>query len=80
MNVSAIKKLVENASLDQLKASEEALLNEQPLPVDVDGEDEGEKLTHVLAAIFCKETMEKEGININQAVRLYSQRVRDSIN
>lgn len=80
MNVAAIKKLVEAYSLQQLNQAEDDLMNERALSIEIDGEDEGEKLTHTLAAIFCKQEMEKSDININQAVRLYSQRVRDSIN
>jgi len=56
------------------------LLNEETLEITVEGKDEGEQLTHVLAAVFCQEEMAKTDININQVVRLYSQRVRGSIN
>lgn len=80
MNIQIIKHLVETYSIDQLKQAEEDIINEAPLAIEVEGVDQGEQLTHTLAAIFCKEVMEKEGLNINQAVRAYSQRVRDSIN
>lgn len=80
MNIQIIKHLVDTYTIQQLKQAEEDLLNEQALKIEVEGVDEGEQLTHTLAAIFCKEIMEKEGLNINQAVRAYSQRVRDSIN
>lgn len=80
MNVAAIKKLVEAYSIQQLNQAEDDLINERALSIEIDGEDEGEKLTHILAAVFCKQEMDKSAININQAVRLYSQRVRDSIN
>jgi hypothetical protein len=80
MNVQSIKKLIENYSMEELKSAEEALLNESILAIEVEGEDEGEMLTHLLAAMFCKEEMSKSDININQAIRMYSHRVRNSIN
>jgi hypothetical protein len=79
MNVAAIKQLVEVYSVEQLLKAEEDLLNELQPSIEIAGADEGEKLTHVLAAIFCKHEMEKENMNINQALRLYSQRVRGSL-
>lgn len=80
MNIQIIKKLTETYTVEQLNAAEDDLLNERPLSIEVEGKDEGEKLTHILAAAYCKQEMQASGININQAVRLYSQRVRDSIN
>lgn len=80
MNVAAIKKAVELYNLDELRKAEDDLLNEQALSIEIEGQDEGEKLTHILAAIFCKHEMHHAGINLNQALRLYSQRVRSSIN
>ena len=80
MNAGSIKKAVELYSLDELMKAEDALLNEQLPEIEIEGSDEGEKLTHVLAAIFCKHEMQHSGLNLNQAIRLYSQRVRNSIN
>ncbi|MCC6818260.1 MAG: hypothetical protein IT245_05170 [Bacteroidia bacterium] len=80
MNVQIIKKIVEAYSVEQLKQAESDLLNEIPLQIEVEGVDEGEQLTHILAAIFCKEEMASTGVNINLAIRAYSQRVRNSIN
>ena len=80
MNINIIKHLVETYTTEQLQTAEQALLNEETLAIEVEGKDEGEQLTHILAAVFCQEEMTKTGININQAVRLYSQRVRGSIN
>lgn len=80
MNIQIIKHIVETYSAEQLKQAEDDLLNERPLQIDIEGVDEGEKLTHTLAALFCQEVMASEGLNINQAVRAYSQRVRGSIN
>jgi hypothetical protein len=79
MNIAIIKQLVDAYKLEQLVKAEEDLLNEMNPEIEVGGADEGEKLTHILAAIFCKHEMERENININQAIRMYSQRVRGSL-
>lgn len=78
MKIPAIKKAVENYSVEELMAAEAALLEEQQPAIDIEGADEGEKLTHVLAAIFVKAEIEK-GSDLMTAVRAYSQRVRNSI-
>lgn len=80
MNIAIIKKIVDLYSIEQLQAAEANLMDEKPLGIEIEGKDEGEKLTHILAAIFCKEEMAKTGVNLNLAIRAYSQRVRDSIN
>jgi len=78
MQIPIIKKLVEHYSLAQLKSAEEAMMEEQMPAIEVEGKDEGECLTHVLAAIYIKEKME-QGVAFNQALRDFSQRVRNSI-
>ncbi len=79
MKTTSIKQLVEHYSLLQLEAAELALQDEQPAGIEVEGHDEGEQLTHVLAAIYIKKQMEQKGIAFNQALRDFSQRVRKSI-
>jgi hypothetical protein len=79
MKLPVIKQLVEDESLDTLRACETALYEEQPTPTTVEGHDEGEKLTHVLAAIWIKEQMVAKGITYQAASREYSKRVRTSI-
>ncbi len=78
MQIPVIKKLVESYSLVQLQAAEEAMMEEQKPAIEVEGKDEGECLTHVLAAIYIKEKIE-QGVAFNQALRDFSQRVRNSI-
>ncbi|MBK6984515.1 MAG: hypothetical protein IPL10_10425 [Bacteroidetes bacterium] len=78
MQIPVIKKLVEQYSLAQLQSAEEAMMEEQKPAIDVEGKDEGECLTHVLASIYIKEKME-QGTAFNQALRDFSQRVRKSI-
>ena len=78
MQIPIIKKLVEAYSLIQLKDAEDAMLEEQKPAIEVEGKDEGDCLTHVLASIYIKEKME-QGTAFNQALRDFSQRVRNSI-
>jgi hypothetical protein len=79
MKIPAIKKAAETYSLEQLREAEAALYEEQQPSISVDGADEGEVLTHVLAAIWIKEEMEKSGNDLNTCLRAYTQRVRNSI-
>lgn len=79
MKIPAIRNLVDNFPLDELKSAEEALIEEEPLPFKVEGEDEGEKLTHILAAIFILERMREKDIEFKAALREYTQKVRESI-
>lgn len=79
MQIPVIKKLVELYSISQLKEAEDALLNEQKPSIEVDGKDEGECLTHVLASIYIKEHIEKNNSSFNLALRDFTQRVRKSI-
>ena len=78
MQIPVIKKLVEQYSLAQLQSAEEAMMEEQKPAIEVEGKDEGECLTHVLAAIYIKEKVD-QGVAFNQALRDFSQRVRKSI-
>lgn len=79
MKIPEVKKLVENQSIEELMAAEEALVEESELPITVRGEDEGEKLTHILAAIFILERMKNQGVDFKTALREYTRRVRESI-
>ena len=79
MKIPSIKKLVDQYSLPQLKTAEEAILEEQQPAIEVEGDDEGEQLTHVMAAQFIKEEMEQKGVDYLTALRSYSGRVRNSI-
>jgi uncharacterized protein (DUF2267 family) len=79
MKIPAIKKLVESYSLPQLQEAEAALLEEQKPLIEIEGDDEGEQLTHVLASIYIKDKMEHHNTPFSQALRDFSQRVRNSI-
>jgi hypothetical protein len=79
MKIPVIKKLVENESLEALTAAEEALMEEQPLAIEVEGDDEGEQLTHVIAAAWILNYMEDNGVDFKTALREYTKKVRVSI-
>lgn len=79
MKIPVVKKLVENHTIDELREAEDALIDEKLLPFEVGGDDEGEKLTHILAAIFVLERMTHEGIDFKAALRNYTRMVRESI-
>lgn len=79
MKIPAIKKLVENYSLVQLQEAENAIMEEQKPAIEIEGDDEGECLTHILASIYIKDKMENHATPFNQALRDFSQRVRNSI-
>lgn len=74
-----IKGLVESASVEQLREAEAALLEEQQPSISVPGADEGEQLTHVLAAIYVHERIAADGVDAMTAIREYAKRVRSSI-
>jgi hypothetical protein len=79
MKIAAIKALTEKHELADLKKAEEALLNEQKPVIHIEGEDEGEQLTHVMAAIWIKEYMAQHNADLKTALRAYTDRVRSSI-
>ena len=78
MKLPEIKRLAQSHSLDELKAAENALYDEATPAIEVHGDDAGEKLTHILAAQDIVTNMQK-GMSLSEAVRAYSQRVRNSI-
>lgn len=78
MKIAAIKKAVESFSVEQLASAEEALLNGEILSIEIGGDDEGEQLTHIIAAKEIKMEVEK-GVDSKTALRNYTQRVRNSI-
>ena len=80
MKIPAIKKLVENASMEDLIAVEEEIVERECCTLlEVDGDDEGEQLTHILAAIYIKDQITNEGQDFKTALREYTKKVRESI-
>lgn len=80
MKIPEIKRLIETYSLEELQKAEESLMEETSPSIEINGIDEGEQLTHAMAAIWCKKTIEVKQIPINDAVREYTLKVRKSIN
>jgi tetrahydromethanopterin S-methyltransferase subunit A len=79
MKVPAIRKLVNQYSVDELQSAEEALYEEKPMPIEVEGKDEGEQLTHVIAALWIKNDMAQNNLELGKSLRNYTQKVRSSI-
>jgi hypothetical protein len=79
MKIPAIKRLIENYSIHDLLAAEEAIIEEQQPAIEVEGEDEGEQLTHVLAAVWILNDMMDNGNEFKTSLREYTKKVRVSI-
>ena len=80
MKIPAIKKIVEAGySLEMLDEAEEALINEQQPSIEIEGEDDGEQLTHIFAAKWIMEDMQSSGNDFKTSLRNYTQKVRNSI-
>jgi hypothetical protein len=79
MNVSAIKKLVEGVSVAELKQAEADLINERALQIEVEGADDGEKLTHIFAAIWILDKMNTDGLGFTTACAQYTKKLWESI-
>lgn len=79
MKISVIKELVDIYSLEDLKKAEDAIAEERTPEIHIEGEDEGEQLTHAYAAIRILEAMEFEDKDFKTALRDFTSRVRSSI-
>lgn len=79
MQIPVIKKMVELRTIDELEQAENCLLEEKDMPFVVEGEDDGEVLTHIMAATWIVEKMAADDIPFPKALRAYTERVRTSI-
>lgn len=79
MKIPAIKRLLEKYDLQVLQEAEARLIEDVPLDIDVEGDDEGEQLTHIIAAIYIGEMMGRDKVDFKTALRDYTSRVRGSI-
>lgn len=79
MKLPVIKKLVENHTAAELEAAEAAIAEGETPAIEIQGEDEGEQLTHAYAALTIKQDMEQNGKDLKTALRDYTSRVRQSI-
>lgn len=79
MKLPVIKKLVEMYTLEELMAAELAISEGEKPAIEIEGEDEGEQLTHAYAAVTIRQEMELNDKDLKTALREYTNRVRDSI-
>jgi hypothetical protein len=79
MNIAVIKKLVEEISIEDLKAAGTTMEEGETPSLQIEGKDEGEQLTHILASIWIKEDMQKNNHDVRTSIRRYSEKVRKSI-
>lgn len=80
MNIASVRALVEaEHTVQTLQAAEEALLEGSTPSIEILGEDEGEQLTHVMAAKWVREHMAATNDDVMTSIRAYTQRVRASI-
>lgn len=79
MKIPVIRKLVNQYTVTELQAAEEALYDEKSLPIEVEGDDEGEQLTHIIAALWVKNDMFQNNTELGKSLRNYTQKVRSSI-
>ena len=78
MKIPVIRKLVELHTLEELQAAEAAIAEGLEHRIEVEGEDEGEKLTHAFAAMEIKGQVD-QGVEFKEALRNFTQRVRNCI-
>lgn len=78
MKIAAIRKLLK-VDIDVLRKAEEDLAEELPLEIEVEGDDEGDQLTHLFGAIWIKEQVESGEMDEKTALRAFTQKVRNSI-
>jgi len=79
MQLSVVRQLVNDHDIATLQAAEAAILEGQKTEIEVEGVDEGEQLTHVMAAIWVLHEMKENNVPLNKAVRNYTVKVRNSI-
>jgi hypothetical protein len=79
MRIAAIKQLVSDYSLEELRKAEEDLMEERHPSIDLGPDEVGDQLTHTIAAIQILEEVEN-GVDEKTALRNFTQRVRNSIN
>ncbi|HXA02721.1 MAG TPA: hypothetical protein VNW99_12075 [Cytophagaceae bacterium] len=80
MKIPAIKKLIETHTLIELLKAETQLMEGELPSIMVEGDDEGEQLTHIIAAMWIMEEIKNRDIDFKEALREYTKKVRESIN
>lgn len=77
MKASVIRKVAEKYTYEELEAAAEVIAEEERDPLGIDGEDLGEKLTHVMLAMRIRQKVESEGMELRVAFREQLGEVRD---
>jgi SepF-like predicted cell division protein (DUF552 family) len=80
MKIPAIKKLVEIYQTEDLKKAENDIIEGNLVSILVEGSDEGEQLTHIIAALWIMDEMKDKKSEFKEALREYTKKVRESIN
>lgn len=79
MKIPVIKDLVDKYTHQQLKKAENDLVEGKALQIEAEGQDEGEQLTHIIAAAWILEEMKNKNLEFKDALREYTKKVRESI-
>lgn len=78
MKLPAIKKLLK-VDIEELRKAEELLAEEKEPQLKIEGDDQGDKLTHVFGAIWVKEQIAAGTMDEKEALRAFTKKVRGSI-
>jgi hypothetical protein len=78
MNIAEIKRLATTYTKEELEIGEAQLMKNKPLHIEVIGESNAQKLTHILGAIIVQDAVKVEKKSVIEAIRLFANRVRKS--
>ena len=78
MRRDIVKILLDTQTRENIVDAKEALVQGQALPFSVEGADEGEKLTNLLAALYVLDWVQ-QGADFDTALRHYSTQIREAV-
>jgi len=79
MNITVIRRLAETFDESSLLRAEADILDGNEPLIEVPGDDEGDKLTHVIGALWVTQRISSTGSDTIQALREYARKIRTSI-
>lgn len=79
MKINVVKKLAEEYDIEKMNHLVGQLENGETLSHPVEGDDEGEQLTHLLGATWILEQMKANNTDLRTELRNFAGRVRESI-
>jgi hypothetical protein len=79
MKIGVIRRLAELHDLQDLESAEKAIVDGEAPPIEIPGDDEGEQLTHAMAAAWIKRAVVQNGMEPAAALRAFVDKVRNSI-